>query len=47
MPAEFKAIIAERYKVINKRDKAYFCYKFNKVKEMSVIAYIFTILLFK
>jgi hypothetical protein len=32
MLAEFEAIIAERY-IIDKRDRAYFCYKFNKVKE--------------
>jgi hypothetical protein len=31
MLTEFKAIITERYKM-NKRDKTYFCYKFNKVK---------------
>jgi hypothetical protein len=30
--AEFKAIIAKKYKVIDKRDRTYFYYKFNKVK---------------
>jgi hypothetical protein len=44
MLTEFKAIIAERYKVIDKRDKAYFCCKFNKVKgDIRCYAYIYNI----
>jgi hypothetical protein len=44
MLAEFEAIIAERYKVIDERDKAYFCYKFNKVKgDVRCYAHIYNI----
>jgi hypothetical protein len=44
MLAEFKAIIAKRYKIINKRDRVYFCYKFNKVKgDIRYYAHIYNI----
>jgi hypothetical protein len=44
MLAEFKAIIAERYKVMNERDRAYCCCKFNKVKrDVRCCAHIYNI----
>jgi hypothetical protein len=44
MLAKFKAIIAKRYKVMDKRNRAYFCCKFNKVKgDICCYVYIYNI----